>query len=160
MLQNIKFISVQTYSPEVIKKSDIPEDFLSQMGKFLAPSQTAIAQSSNLYIYCLQNPLRYVDYLGEFVVVIPVVAAVIPAWVGYAAGGAVAVGAGAAAGVYLAKGGKQNYRSNEFLGKSNEEIKQMYKNPNTSKKMKQKLKKEQKVRDERKSSKKKNSKKR
>ena len=57
--------------------------------------------------------------------------------------------------VYLAKGGKQNYKSSEFQGKSNEEIEQLYKNPNISKKAKQKLKKEQKARKVRQSSQKK-----
>jgi len=57
--------------------------------------------------------------------------------------------------VYFAKGGKQNKRSSEFQNVSDYELEAMYKNPNTTKQQKQKIKTEQKARKTRHSSQKK-----
>jgi len=55
----------------------------------------------------------------------------------------------------FAKGGKQNIKETWLQDATNEELEDMYKDPNTSKKDKQKIKKEQKARKERHSSQKK-----
>ena len=67
------------------------------------------------------------------------------------------LGAGVLVGgiIYFAKGGKQNKKSSEFQGVSDAELDNMYKDPNTSKAQKQKIKTEQKARKTRHSSQKK-----
>ncbi|XPV68799.1 MAG: hypothetical protein ACNI25_16055 [Halarcobacter sp.] len=54
--------------------------------------------------------------------------------------------------VYNAKGGKQNIRDTELEGYSKEELDRMYRDPNVSKKMKQRIKKHQKALQDRHSS--------
>ena len=96
----------------------------------------------------------YVDYTGESVTATLAGIGLGSEIVKYAAAifGGVAIGNGI---VYFAKGGKQNKRSSEFQDVSDAELEEMYKDPNTSKAQKQKIKTEQKARKTRHSSQKK-----
>ena len=38
-----------------------------KLGEYLKPSMDAILQSSNLYVYCISNPVKYVDVSGDII---------------------------------------------------------------------------------------------
>jgi len=105
----------------------------------------------NRYVYCRNNPIKYVDPSGKSGSAAVAIGIVAIKYVAAAVSG-VAIGNGI---VYFAKGGKQNKRSSEFQNVSDYELEAMYKNPNTTKQQKQKIKTEQKARKTRHSSQKK-----
>ena len=116
----------------------------------------------NRYVYCRNNPIKYVDPNGESYALtwggstlwiagvdgpIPIGDALVV--------GIAAVGAVVDIGILFAKGGKQNKRSTEYRDVSDAELERRYKDPNTPKNEKQKIKTEQKARKTRHSSQKK-----
>ena len=124
----------------------------------------------NRYVYCRNNPTKYIDPSGESIVIagVTISAATVLKLLGVSALSvaaskvyiekfktAIALGKTIYDSVLYAKGGKQNIRSSEFQNVTDEELEQMYKDPNTSKAQKLKIKKEQKGRKSRHSSQKK-----
>lgn len=106
----------------------------------------------NWYVYGNQNPVIYVDYTGESIGITAGLGALLYELAPYIASVGALIGAAV---INMAKGGKQNKRSSEFLDFSDDELDSMYKDPNTSKAQKQKIKTEQKSRKTRHSSQKK-----
>ena len=121
-----------------------------------------ISLDMNRYVYCRNNPVKYVDPTGESYALtwggstLWIAGMYGPLPIGDATvAGVAVVGAIVDSGILFAKCGKQNKRSNKYRDVSDSELERRYKDPNTSKKEKQGIKTEQKARKTRHSSQKK-----
>ncbi len=144
------YVSSRYYDPEVARwiNGDDIDVMLNHLGDSLL--------ATNLYAYCLNNPINYHDPDGKFATVAGTLAWGTAAggsnfWnpVGWVILGGVAVEAVGYIGynVYkMSKGGKQRIRDTGLAGLSDSEISRRLKNPKTPKSEKERLKKEQKAR--------------